>query len=72
MEETTLSHSAVERERAIRFAIIIDAFMLAALFATAIASGSLTSLAETVRGTLGVLPRGHRLCYHMLGSSRPL
>ncbi len=52
MARDALSHSALERERAIGFAIIVDAFMLAALFLTAIASGSLTILAETVRGTL--------------------
>ncbi|MEQ8650854.1 MAG: cation transporter [Kiloniellales bacterium] len=44
--------NARAREKAIRFAIIVDSVMLTALVLTALASGSLTILAELVRGSL--------------------
>ncbi len=52
MDESDLTHGAREREGAIGFALLVDSFMLIALFIIAVASGSLTIVAETVRGSL--------------------
>lgn len=52
MAESALSEAERQREAAIGFAIAVDAVMLAWLAATAVASGSLTILAELVRGSL--------------------
>ncbi len=52
MADKGIGTNALAREGAIRFAIIVDSFMLAALVLTALASGSLTILAETVRGSM--------------------
>jgi len=52
MAESRLSEAERQREAAIGFAIMVDAAMLAWLFLTVLASGSLTILAELVRGSL--------------------